>query len=148
MRKLHLMAPVAVVAALVVAACGGGDEPTPTPGVAASVSATESTTPAESADAAMGDTSSGQKIFAQTCIACHGVDAKGIKGLGKDLTTSEFVAGLDDTGLVEFIKKGHDPSDPLNTTGVAMPPKAGNPAISDQQLFDVVAYVRTLHTAK
>lgn len=31
-----------------------------------------------------------------------------------------------------------------NTTGVAMPPKCGNPSLTDQDLADVVAYLRTL----
>lgn len=47
--------------------------------------------------------------------------------------------------MVAFLKVGRDPSDPLNTTGVAMPPKGGNPALSDQDLLDIVAFVRTIH---
>jgi cytochrome c5 len=35
--------------------------------------------------------------------------------------------------------------DPLNTTGVAMPPKGGNPAMSEQDIADIVAYMRTIH---
>ena len=35
------------------------------------------------------------------------------------MTNSEFIAGLTDDELVEFIKMGRDPSDLLNTTGVA-----------------------------
>ena len=93
-----------------------------------------------------GDAGRGQKaVYDQICQACHGPEGKGVTGLGKDLTTSTFVAGLDDAGLVEFIKKGRDASDPLNTTGIAMPPKAGNPALTDQDLYNVVAFVRTIH---
>ena len=68
-----------------------------------------------------------------------------MQGLGKDLTTSTFVAEKSDADMVDFLKVGRDPSDPLNTTGVAMPPKGGNPALSDQDMLDIVAFVRTIH---
>jgi disulfide bond formation protein DsbB len=66
--------------------------------------------------------------------------------LGKSLHPgdSEFVLSKSDEELVEFIKVGRQPDDPLNTTGIAMPPKGGNPAISDSDLYDIVAWIRTL----
>jgi disulfide bond formation protein DsbB len=81
-----------------------------------------------------------------SCIACHGADAKGVQGLGKSLhpSDSEFVSQNSDEELVEFIKVGRQPGEPGNTTGVAMPPKGGNPAISDEDLYDIVAWMRTL----
>ncbi len=85
----------------------------------------------------------GTKLFARTCAACHGPDAKGLKNLGKDLTTSDFVLKSDEDTLLEFIKKGRNPGDPGNTTGVAMPPKGGNPALSDDDLLDVISYLST-----
>lgn len=90
------------------------------------------------------DPARGQTLFMNTCIACHAPGAEGFPGLGKNLATSQFVAGASDADLVAFIKTGRDVSDPLNTTGVAMPPKGGNPALDDQALFDIVAYLRTL----
>ncbi len=87
---------------------------------------------------------SGTKIFNTTCIACHGPGGIGIKGNGKALAHNEFIKGLDDDGLLAFVKKGRDPSDPKNTTGVGMPPKGGNPALSDDDLLDVISYLRTL----
>jgi disulfide bond formation protein DsbB len=91
-----------------------------------------------------GDPAAGKELFAGTCIACHGPAGEGLPGLGKDMTSSEFIAGKTDAELIAFIKKGRDPSDPLNTTGVAMLPKGGNPALTDQNLADIVAFVRTL----
>ena len=85
------------------------------------------------------------RVYSILCIACHGPEAKGVQGLGKDLTTSTFVAEKTDAELVEFIKVGRAPDDPLNTTGAAMPPKGGNPALSDQEIADIVAFVRTIH---
>jgi mono/diheme cytochrome c family protein len=87
----------------------------------------------------------GKEYFMQTCSACHGQDAKGLPKLGKDLTTSKFVHDKSDKDLVKFIEQGRLPTDPLNTTGVAMPPKGGNPALTDQQIMDIVSYVRTIH---
>lgn len=95
--------------------------------------------PAPEGDAVVGET-----LFQNTCAACHGSDAKGLPGLGKDLTTSEFVRGLSDAELVAFITEGRPADDPANTRGVAMPPKGGNPALTAEDLFDIVAYIRTL----
>lgn len=89
---------------------------------------------------------SGTKLFAKTCAACHGQDAKGLKGLGKDLTISEFVAKTKDDALLTFVKQGRNPGEPGNTTGVAMPPKGGNPALSDDDILDIIAYMRLLQT--
>ena len=146
MRKWTLITLVALLALLLLAACGGGDdpEPTATPAPAAAAPA-EAAAPAAQPVAATGDAAKGQKTYSQLCVACHGPEGKGVQGLGKDLTTSTFVSEQTDTQLVEFIKKGRDPSDPLNTTGIAMPPKAGNPALTDQDILDIVAYVRTIH---
>jgi mono/diheme cytochrome c family protein len=94
--------------------------------------------------ASSGDPAAGQKLFTSTCSACHGPAGEGLPGLGKDMTTSEFIDSNTDDELVDFIKVGRDPSDPLNTTGVAMPPKAGNPALSDEDLYNVVSYIRTI----
>jgi mono/diheme cytochrome c family protein len=63
--------------------------------------------------------------------------------LGKDLTTSDFVKGKTNPEMVEFLKVGRPASDPLNTQGVDMPPKGGNPALTDADLLNIVAYVRT-----
>lgn len=92
-----------------------------------------------------GDPLQGKQYFDQTCSACHGMDAKGLPKLGKDLTTSTFVSEKSDAELLDFVKKGRAVDDPLNTTGIAMPPKGGNPALTDQQIVDIIAYVKTLH---
>jgi mono/diheme cytochrome c family protein len=89
----------------------------------------------------------GMQVFATTCASCHGKDARGLKGNGKDLVASAFCTSLDDDGLLAFIKKGRDPGDPANTTGIGMPAKGGNPALSDDDLLDVIDYVRSLQKA-
>jgi disulfide bond formation protein DsbB len=150
MRKLYIVALGALLALGLLAACGG-DEPEPTPTPAPAAAAPAEAAPAEAAPAEaqttalVGDAAKGQQIYSQLCIACHGPEAKGVQGLGKDLTTSTFIAEKSDAEMVEFIRVGRDPGDPLNTTGVAMPPKGGNPAMSDQDMADIVAYMRTIH---
>ena len=136
-KKLYFITMV-VLAVMLLAACGG-EEPKPEP------TAAPAATAVPVAAGPVGDAANGGKIFATACVACHGPEAKGVTGLGKDLTTSEWVGTQSDAQLVEFIKKGRDAGDPLNTTGVAMPPKGGNPAMSDQEIADIVAFVRSIH---
>lgn len=91
---------------------------------------------------------SGDKLFHTTCIACHGKAGVGIAGNGKSLQNNEFIQSLDDDKLLAFIKQGRTPTDPKNTTGIQMPPKGGNPAMSDDDILDVIAYLRTLQPRK
>ncbi|MDW8186008.1 MAG: cytochrome c [Anaerolineae bacterium] len=95
--------------------------------------------------ALQGNPEKGKELFLGSCASCHGADAKGLPGLGKDLTTSTFVKQQTDVQLLEFIKKGRPATDPANTTGVDMPPKGGNPALTDQDLADIIAFIRTLN---
>lgn len=142
MFKRLVLFVLVVVAMAVLAACGGGDkkeEATPTTAPAAAQQ--QAAAPAAPA----GDAANGAKIFATACVACHGPEGKGVTGLGKDLTTSEWTQQQTDEQLIEFIKRGRDAGDPLNTTGIAMPPKGGNPAMTDQEIADIVAFMRTIH---
>lgn len=116
------------VLALGLSACGGG-----------------AATPTAAPAGLGGDAAKGQTLFTGTCSACHGPDATGITGLGKNLTTSTFVAEKTDEELMAFIKTGRPSSDPLNTTGIDMPPKGGNPALTDQDLADIIAFLRSIH---
>lgn len=129
-----------VVLMLLLAACGGGSEP-------AADTAADSPQPREEAVAEVraGDPEAGKEQYDQICIACHGPGGEGIEGLGKPFTTSTFLQEKSDAEMVEFIKVGRPSGDPLNTTGIDMPPKGGNPALTDEQILDILAYVRTLH---
>jgi disulfide bond formation protein DsbB len=90
------------------------------------------------------DIAAGKTLFAGTCAACHGPDAKGLPNLGKDMTTSEFISAQSDEELLAFIKTGRGPSDPLNTTGIDMPAKGGNPALGDDDIKLIIAYIRSV----
>ena len=89
----------------------------------------------------------GAELFDRVCAACHGQAGVGRKGLGKSLADSGFVQGLTDDALLAFIKKGRYPGDPQNTTGIGMPARGGNPALSEDDLLDIIAYLRTLQPA-
>lgn len=90
------------------------------------------------------DVQQGQRLFGATCAACHGNQAQGIPGLGKGLVESEFAAELSDEDLINFIITGRPVWDASNTTGVDMPPRGGNPALTNEQISNIVAYLRTL----
>ncbi len=86
----------------------------------------------------------GFDLFVSSCAACHGQGAEGIENQGLPLTTSGFVRSKSDEELIRFIKSGRPVWDPSNTTGIDMPPKGGNPAITDGQLQTIVDYLRAL----
>lgn len=126
-----------MVMVLVLAACGGGGD--------SASSGQQASGPQEAAvSVSMGDPEAGEEQYNALCIACHGPGGEGVEGLGKSFTTSEFLREKNDEEMLEFIKIGRPIGDPLNTTGVDMPPKGGNPALTDEQILDIIAYVRTL----
>jgi len=90
------------------------------------------------------DAHPGYQLYISSCAACHGDGAEGVEGIGLPLTTSGFVRGESDDDLVKFIKMGRPIWDANNTTGIDMPPKGGNPAITDDQLQQIVEYLRAL----
>lgn len=91
------------------------------------------------------DAVKGKKLFRGTCSSCHGMNGEGMTGQGKPLITSEFLAGLDNEKALAFLKVGRRPSDPLNSTKVDMPPKGGNPIFTEDDLRDIIAFLRTIN---
>ena len=130
-NRLSILFSLLMISATLLSACGPS-APAATPTTAPTA------TPA-------GDPVAGKDAYLKTCIACHGPEGKGVPNLGKDLTTSEFVSSKTDAELVAFLKTGRPSTDPLNTTKVDMPPKGGNPALTDQDLLNIVAFLRSIH---
>lgn len=141
MSKSWITVGVGVLMVFVLAACGGRKEE-PAPVAAANQPVAQA---AELPAAPAGDAEKGKQLFTASCSACHGPNGEGVQGLGKDMQHSEFIAGLSDEELLAFIKTGRPIGDPLNTTGVDMPPKGGNPALNDEQLMDIIAFMRSIH---
>jgi cytochrome c oxidase cbb3-type subunit III len=73
----------------------------------------------------------GRVMFRGRCAACHGIDAKGYRG--SDLTTGEWTHGGSDRQLFQTIGKG--------VPGTEMP---GNGNMSEDEVWMVIAYLRTL----
>lgn len=85
-----------------------------------------------------GDPVSGREIYVNTCIRCHGIDGKGTLGIKlvpppADLTASDVQNRLDGT-LFRRIHEGK----PNTAMG------AWKHSLSDEEIWDVLAYVRTL----
>jgi disulfide bond formation protein DsbB len=136
MKKLLYPVLVTVFVALFsLSGCGGGAE---------RLSEESENSASVSAPADGGDVAKGKELFVTTCSVCHGQNGEGIQGLGKNMAVSEFIAGQSDAELATLIKVGRGADDPLNTTGVPMPPKGGNPSLSEDDLYDLIAFIRTL----
>jgi disulfide bond formation protein DsbB len=131
--RLFFLITLILMLTVFLAACGGG-----------APAATSTPAPTQKPTEPPGDPAAGKVAYDKTCIACHGTDLKGMPNLGKDLTTSEFIKGKTNPEMVEFLKVGRPASDPQNTQGVDMPPKGGNPALTDADLLNIIAYVRTM----
>ncbi|HSA62832.1 MAG TPA: cytochrome c [Nitrospiraceae bacterium] len=84
------------------------------------------------------DTVSGREIYSNICIRCHGIDGKGQGQMQftppvADLTTPAVQSKLD----ARLFKTVHD-----GKSNTAM--GAWREALSDDEIWDVLAYVRTL----
>lgn len=120
-KKSLLPLCLAVGVALLGTACGGGG-----------------------GGAASPDVAQGKKLFQASCASCHGKEAEGMPKLGKNLHDNPFVQDLSDEELVAFLKQGRPAFHPLNERKVDMPPKGGNPALSDEDLRLIAEYVRSI----
>ena len=120
--------------ALVAVACGGGTSDTG--GEAAPAPAAPAV-----ADTSIAD---GHELFKTTCAVCHGQNGEGMPALGKNLNANEFIQSTSDEDLVAFLIEGRKATHPDNTRGVDMPPRGGNPAITDDELKTIIGYLRSL----
>ncbi|MDH4043301.1 MAG: c-type cytochrome [Gemmatimonadota bacterium] len=135
---------------IVFAACGGGEQqqtdatpeiPAPTTEMATPAAMPTSQMPAGVTAEMVAE---GNTLFhgAGICMTCHGQDAKGVPGLGVNLTDQEWLHSDGSyEAIVNQIMKGVTATE--SKTGVAMPAKGGS-AITDEQVKAVAAYVYSL----
>lgn len=90
-----------------------------------------------------GDAEKGAALYI-ACSGCHGPSGQGVSGVGVALTANTFIQTHSDQALVDFIEQGRAADDADNRSGIIMPPKGGNPSLSEQNLYDIVAFLRTL----
>lgn len=75
------------------------------------------------------------------CWTCHGLDAKGMKGLGPDLTDKTWLHG---DGSIEFVKSTVKAGIAKPKKGATPMPAFGGVPLNDSQLAAVSAYVQSL----
>lgn len=88
----------------------------------------------------------GKVLYLGTCSACHGETGLGMPNSGKPLLGSAFVAAKDEKQLLTFLKLGRSSWDPENTTGIDMPAKGGNPVLNEDNLKDIVVFLKGMQT--
>jgi mono/diheme cytochrome c family protein len=82
----------------------------------------------------------GKKVYSQTCLACHMADGSGVPGLNPPLGKTEWVTG-DKKRLINVILNGLN--DPIEVNGEEYAnPMPAQPNLTDQQIADVLTYVR------
>lgn len=89
----------------------------------------------------------GGELFKVACANCHGPEAKGIEGVGKNLVESEFVAGVSEDELAAFITVGRKIDDPANTTGIPMPALGGRTDLTPAQVLVLAQYLKNLQAS-
>jgi cytochrome c oxidase cbb3-type subunit 3 len=91
------------------------------------------------------DAEQGKKLYGQFCASCHGQSGKGdgaaaaaLNPKPRDHTNKEYMSKMSDDEMLKVIKNGGASvgKSPL------MPPWGG--ALKDDQIQDVIAYIRTL----
>lgn len=92
---------------------------------------------------AHGDPQLGQVWFEQICATCHGANGDGYAagGTGTAIGKPGFLAKASDGFIRETIKKGRS-----NTRMRGFAGPAGLANLSDQEIDDIIAYMRTLST--
>lgn len=85
----------------------------------------------------------GQAIYLQQCLVCHGADGTGAMPGVPDLTEpSGVLSKADELLLGSLINGVQRPGAPL-----LMPPKGGNPALTETDMQDVLIFIRREFTS-
>lgn len=87
---------------------------------------------------AAGDPVRGAQVYQETCIACHGENGRGaLEGVPDFTDPRGRLAKADEVLVRNMIEGLQSPGSPM-----PMPPKGGNPDLSDQDMADALAYLR------
>ncbi len=108
----------------------------PAPTVQAASASAAPTAQGSASAVPKGNPGAGTALFTQNCGPCHGADAGG--GIGPALRNNKFIQGGTDQQVFQTIADGRP--------GTAMPAwsQAKGGKLSDAQINDLVAYLRTL----
>jgi mono/diheme cytochrome c family protein len=84
------------------------------------------------------DLQAGKAVYGETCVACHGEDGQGVVPGMPDFTDREGSLSKPDSILLENMANGIQNPGAL----MAMPPHGGNHDLTEQDLKNVLAYLR------
>lgn len=79
----------------------------------------------------------GKTLYAQYCLACHGADGAGMMPGVPDLTDKAGGLAKPDALLLSSMLNGVQ----RPGAAVVMPPKGGNPALTEEDMQAVLAYI-------
>ncbi len=84
-----------------------------------------------------GQPEAGTRVYQGTCIACHGANGKGVIPGAPNFNAPDGPLGKPDEMLLLHVRDGfQQPGSPM-----PMPPKGGNPSLTEQDLKNVIAYL-------
>jgi len=87
---------------------------------------------------AQGNADHGKELYEGTCIACHGEDGKGAVPGTPDFTSKKGPLTKKDDVLLHEVENGIE----RPGAALAMPAMGGNPDLSEQDVKDIIAYIR------
>lgn len=86
-----------------------------------------------------GDAQAGREVYNSTCIACHAATGVGlVAGVPSFTKADGRLAQSDDVLLRNIINGYQSPGSPM-----AMPPRGGDPDLTDQDLRNALSFIRT-----
>lgn len=88
---------------------------------------------------AHGNAAAGAAVFNDTCVACHGSDGRGIMPGMPNFTNPKGVLSLPTKVLEQRITDGFSGGN----APMAMPPKGNNPKLTQSDIRNVIAYLRS-----
>jgi cytochrome c5 len=81
---------------------------------------------------------SGEAVYKQSCVSCHGANGKGAVPGAPDFTSTNGSLKNSNSVLLEHTINGYQsPGSPM-----AMPPKGGNSNLTNTDLQNVIVYIR------
>lgn len=126
---------LAALALSLAGGCAHSSEPTPTTSAPAAAAPANAATP--------GDADAGAGVFARICLGCHQFNGQGLPGAFPPLAGSPIVVAADPGKLIRIVLHGlQGPIEVKGTTYNSIMP-APAPALSDQDVADVLTYVRS-----
>ncbi len=89
------------------------------------------------------DLKAGKAAYNTACAICHGFEGEGLPGLGSTLVGNPFVLETTEAEFLDLVKNGRSATDPNNLSRRDMPPRGGHPELTDADLKNITAFVRS-----